>query len=74
MADGKKVEFTTIVNKDFGKMTVKLLEVSPDGRYHSATCEYPYCERKLNDKGEFESVKLTRKQTEQMLLKMALGN
>ena len=45
-----------------GRMTVSMLERGADGRYHSASCEYPFFEQ--------TEVKKSRKYTVEMLLKL----
>ena len=48
-----------------GRLTVSMLERGADGRYHSASCEYPFFEQT-----EDGAVKKSRKYTVEMLLKL----
>lgn len=66
MAKEKK-QYTTSVRN--GRFTLSMLVKGADGRIHSASCEYPFYDRVVNEKGEIESIKRTRKTLEKMLLK-----
>lgn len=61
-----KVNYQTTVAD--GRMNVRLLEKSTDGKFHSAGCEYPLYMRELDADGNEQVVKYTRKQTEKYLL------
>ena len=70
MADGKK---DYVVEKRINTLTVRMLDKGVDGLYHSATCEYPYYDRVIGADGNYVGKRLTKKQTEKMLLKTLVG-
>jgi len=63
----EKKQYTTSVKN--GHFTLQMLVKGADGRFHSASCEYPFYDRVVNEKGEIEVIKRTRKTLEKMLLK-----
>lgn len=62
----EKKQYTTKVNN--GRFTLSMLVKGADGLFHSASCEYPYYDRVVNEKGQIESIKRTKKTLEKMLL------
>lgn len=80
MADGKNKNYTLVKNGN--RITLQMLEKGADGRYHSASCEYPlylmeevvktHTDADGNEikTTERELVKKTRKQTEKYLLSL----
>lgn len=56
VADGKRLELT-------------LCDKGADGRVRSASCEYPLFLQVIDEKGNVDMVKQSKKQTESFLLK-----
>ena len=65
MAKTKKNYKTEVVD---GRMSVKMLEKGTDGRFHSASCEYPFVVNSVDADGKEVVLTYTRKQTEKYLL------
>lgn len=66
----KKPNYTTRKVADGKRFELTLYDKGADGRVRSVSCEYPLYLQIVNEKGEFDMVKQTKKQTENYLLKM----
>lgn len=53
-----------------GRMTIKMLEKGTDGKFHSASCEYPFVVKSVDADGKDQTLTYTRKQTENYLLRV----
>lgn len=62
-----KKDYTITIQR--GRLTLTMNKKGADGLIHSASCEYPYYDRVVNEKGQIESVRRNKPTIEKMLLR-----